>query len=174
MYMSVIHLESMRMTVAVVNALGMHLWQIDFVSAYLNSKLKHTVYMRPLPVFLRRKDKALHLKKMLYGLMQGSHNWWHNLNKAYEKLGYLMSYANSCVKYKQAAGEHIITDNYNDDILGTLTTIEGSRLAKRELGLKLGELNYILGVCFDKNPMTGNISLSQQAYLEHMLECFSF
>ena len=50
-YASVVRLESMRMTVAIAAALGMHIWQVDFVSAYLNSKLEHTVYMKPPPGF---------------------------------------------------------------------------------------------------------------------------
>ena len=83
--------------------------------------------------------------------MQGDHNWWHNLDWAYDKLGYLASCANSCVRYKQVAGEHTIMDNYNNDVLGASSSVEGSELAKRDLGSKfeikdMGELNYILGV----------------------------
>lgn len=53
----------MRMTV--VAALEMHIWQIDFVSTYLNSKLEHIIYIRPLSGFLRGEDNTLYLKKML-------------------------------------------------------------------------------------------------------------
>ena len=167
--------ESMRMTVAVAAALGMHLWQIDFVSAYLNSKLEHTVYMRPPPGFRGGEGKVLHLQKAIYGLMQGGHNWWHNLNRAYNKLGYLASRADGCVRYKRVNNKHTITDNYNDDVLGASTTLEGLKEAKRELGSKfevkdMGELKYILGVCFDRDVTTGDIHLSQRAYLERMLE----
>ena len=57
--------------------------------------------------------------------------------------------------------------------------INGSRAAKQELGLKfevkdMGELQYILGVRFNRDPATGNIHLSQRAYLEQMLERFGF
>lgn len=178
-YTSIVCLESMRMTVAVTAALGMHLWQVDFVSAYLNSKLEHTVYMRPPAGFCDGEGKALHLQKTLYGLMQGGHNWWHNLDRAYDKLGYLASHANSCVRYKQVGNEHTIMDNYNDDVLGASTTVGRSQAAKKELGSKfeakdMGELQYILGVRFDHDPTTSNIHLSQRAYLERMLERFSF
>ena len=115
----------------------------------------------------------------MYGLMQGGHNWWHNLDRAYDELGYLASHADSCVRYKRVAGEHTITDNYNDDVLGASSTLEGSEVAKRELGSKfeikdMGELNYILGVRVDKNPHARDIYLSQRAYLERMLERFGF
>ena len=167
------------MTVALAASKGMHLSQIDFVSAYLNSKLEHTIYMRPPPGFCGGEGKVLHLKKTLYGLMQGGHNWWYNLDQAYNKLGYLASQADSCIRYKQHSNEHTITANYNDDVLGASTTKEGSQLAKKELGAKfetkdMGELKYILGVCFDQNQATGDIHLSQQLYLEQMLERISF
>ena len=50
---------------------------------------------------------------------------------------------------------------------------------KAELGSKfeikdMGELSYILGVRVDRDPSTGNISLSQRAYLQRMLERFGF
>lgn len=178
-YASVVQLESMRMTVAIAAALGMHVWQVDFTSAYLNSALDHTVYMRPPPGFRGGEGKVLHLKKTLYGLMQGGHNWWNTLDKTYDDLGYLASRANGCVRYKRVGGEHTITDNYNDDVLGASTTSVGAQMAKDELGSKfeikdLGELKYILGVRFDRNPDTGDISLSQCPYLERMLERFGF
>ena len=55
-YASVVCLESMQMMVAVAAVLGMHIWQLDFVSAYLNSKLERTVFMKPPPGFLRGRD----------------------------------------------------------------------------------------------------------------------
>lgn len=90
-----------------------------------------------------------------------------------------MSHADSCVRYKKAAREHTITNNYNNEVLGTSMTLKGSRLVKKELGSKfkvkdMEELNYILSMHFDKDPKTGDISLSQQAYLECMLKCFRF
>ncbi|KAG6863829.1 hypothetical protein C0991_002822 [Blastosporella zonata] len=46
-----VHLESLRMTVTVAAHLGLHMWQVDFVSTFLNSELTHTVYMRVPPGF---------------------------------------------------------------------------------------------------------------------------
>ena len=111
--------------------------------------------------------------------MQGGHNWWYNLDQAYNNLGYLASRADGCVQYKRHGGEHTITDNYNDDVLGASTTEEGAQRAKRELGDKfevkdMGELKYILGVRFDRDQATGDIHLSQRSYLEQMLERFGF
>lgn len=51
------------MTVAIAAALEMHIWQVNFISTYLNSILKHKVYMRPPPGFQEREGKVLHLRK---------------------------------------------------------------------------------------------------------------
>ena len=125
-YASVVCLESMRMSVAIAASLGLELWQIDFVSAYLNSDLEHTMYMRPLPGLQNAGGKVLHLRKTIYGLMQGGCNWWHVLNKVYDALGYLASRADGCVCYKQIGPKHTITNNYNDDVLGVFINQGGS------------------------------------------------
>lgn len=61
------------MAAAVAATLGLHIWQVDFVSAYLNSVLKHTVYMRIPPGFPGGEGKVCLLRKTLYGMMQGRH-----------------------------------------------------------------------------------------------------
>ena len=67
--------------------------------------------------------------------------------------------------YKQVKNEHAIMDNYNDNVLGASTTKTGAIQAKEELGSKfeikdMGELNYILEVCFNCNPATGDIAIT--------------
>lgn len=111
--------------------------------------------------------------------MQGGHNWWNTLDKAYNNLRYLASHADGHIQHKQIHDEHTITNNYNDNVLGASTTPEGAQKAKDKLGSKfeikdMGNLKYILGVRFDRDANMGDISLSQRSYLEWMLERFGF
>ena len=70
-YAAVVRLESLRISAAVAAKLGLHIWQVDFVSAYLNSVPEHTVYMHVPPGFQGGEGKVCRLLKTLYGMMQG-------------------------------------------------------------------------------------------------------
>ncbi len=49
---AVTRLESVRMSAAVAAKLDLVLWQVDFVSAYLNSETKEDIYMRQPPGYV--------------------------------------------------------------------------------------------------------------------------
>lgn len=51
-YAAVVHLESLRMTAAIAAQKRLEIWQVNFVSAYLNSIPKHDIYMCLPPGFL--------------------------------------------------------------------------------------------------------------------------
>jgi len=51
-YAAVARLESFRIVMAVVAQKGLKTWQVDFVSAYLNSPCKYKVYMQIPPGFV--------------------------------------------------------------------------------------------------------------------------
>jgi len=68
-YTSVTRLESIRLVCAIATSLGLRLWQVDFVSAFLNSKNTFEIYMEQLPGFDKGGDKVWLLLKTLYGTM---------------------------------------------------------------------------------------------------------
>ena len=89
-YAAVVRLESLWLTVAVAVQLGLHVWQVNFVSVYLDSIPSHTIYMQVPQGLPGGEGKVYLLLKTLYGLMQGGCKWWHTLDKTYT-LGYMMS-----------------------------------------------------------------------------------
>ena len=94
-------------------------------------------YLHEAPArFLKGGGKSVTPQETLYGLMQGGHNWWYNLDLAYNKLGYLASRADSHVQYKCCNNKHTIMNNYNNDMLGASMTQAGALQAKAELGAK--------------------------------------
>ena len=89
----VTRLESVRMTAAIAAKRDLKLWRIDFVGAFLNSLTKEDIYMKQLEGFVesRFEDHVCKLVHMIYGTMQGAHDWYETLANMYDKLGYTTS-----------------------------------------------------------------------------------
>jgi hypothetical protein len=178
-YASVTRLESVRLICAIATSLGLRLWQVDFVSAFLNSDNTFKVYMEQPPGFEEGGDDDDHvwlLLKTLYGTMQGAHDWARNLECAYEGHGYYTSKADPQVRSCVIDDEITLTSTWTDDILGALSTEKGKMEAKEELArsyeLKdLGTAKFILGMKIERDEK-GDIRLSQRAYCERVLERF--
>jgi hypothetical protein len=158
--------------------MGLRLWQVDFVSAFLNSENAYQVYMEQPPGFEEGGDDDVWLLlKTLYGTMQGAHDWAETLEKTYRGHRYYTSKADPQVRSRLENDELTLTSMWTDDILGASTTEAGETKAKGELRSSyeikdLGTAKFILGMRIDRDPDTGTIRLSQQAYSERILECF--
>ncbi|KAG5721928.1 hypothetical protein E4T56_gene18424 [Termitomyces sp. T112] len=140
------------------------IWQIDFITVYLNSILEFQVFMDLPPGFPGGEGKKLEL-------------WYWTLDAAYRSLGYYTSQADPCVKSRKVDDECTTTDTFNDDIFGTSMTHKGADKAKQELteiyNVKdLGEPSFILDMAIEKDFMTGSMLLSQKAYLRQVLKQF--
>mmetsp|Transcript_17969 Transcript_17969/g.61249 ORF Transcript_17969/g.61249 Transcript_17969/m.61249 type:complete len:398 (-) Transcript_17969:1278-2471(-) len=75
----VIQLTALRIMLAICVQLGLHTFQADFETAFLNAPLEEEIYMR-MPEGLRKfdddgKEKCWKLKKSLYGLKQAPRDW---------------------------------------------------------------------------------------------------
>jgi hypothetical protein len=177
-YASVARLESVRLICAIAASLGLRLWQVDFVSAFLNSDNTFEVYMEQPPGFEEGGDDQVWLLlKTLYGTMQGAHDWARNLERAYEGHGYYTSKADPQVRSRVIEDEITLTSTWTDDILGASSTEKGETEAKEELArsyeLKdLGVARFILGMKIERDDKSGDIRLSQRAYCERVLERF--
>ena len=65
------------------------------------------------------EDYVCKLVHMIYGMMQGAHDWYETLSKTYKGLGYNKSHMDPCVWFKKVDRNYTITDTYTDDIFGT-------------------------------------------------------
>ena len=151
-YASVARLESVRLLCAIAASRRLCLWQVDFVSAFLNSDSSFEVFMEQPKGFEEGGgDYVWKLQKTLYGTMQGAHDWAENLDKTFEGHGYYKWRADPQIRSKVHDDELKITSTWTDDILGASSTVEGERLAKFQLGSSyeikdLGEAKFILGM----------------------------
>ena len=89
-YVSVACLDSIWLICAIAVSQGLRLWQVDFVSAFLNSDSLFDIYMEQSKGFEKGGDNCIQkLQKILYGTIQGTYNWTKNLDQAFEDHGYL-------------------------------------------------------------------------------------
>lgn len=167
------------MVAAIAASSGLHLWPVDIIAAFLYSTNKFTTYMRQPPGFVAQgeENKVLQVVKTLYGMMQGSYDFQREMSGSYESLGYYKSSADPCVHSRVIDQEYTITSTYTDDIFGASSTKEGAQRSKEEIEAcfeikDVGDLGYILGIRVEKDKSTGAISLSQEAYLQRVLERF--
>jgi len=114
---------------------------------------------------------------MLYGTMQGAHNWAENLDKTFERHGYYKSCADPQIHSGVINEELTLTSTWTNDILGASSTIEGKEKAKAKLSSSykikdLGEVTFILGMQITQND-NSDVTLSQKAYAQHMLNRFN-
>ena len=64
------------------------------------------------------EDHVCKLIHTIYGTMQGTHDWYKTLTETYNKLGYVTSRADPCVRYKREDNGYTLTDTYMDDVRG--------------------------------------------------------
>jgi hypothetical protein len=91
---------------------------------------------------------------MIYGTIQGAHNWYETLSKTYKDLGYTNLHVDPCVWFKKENGNYTITDTYTDNVFGASNNNEEEEIRVQQ-DLKLG-----------------TIQLIQHPYWEHILNCF--
>jgi len=177
-YVSVAWLESVCLVCAIAASRQLRLWQIDFVSAFLNSDNTYDIYVEQPKGFKKGGDDHVwKLQKTLYGTMQGAHDWAKNLDKTFQGHGYYKLCADPQIQSRVNNDELTLTSTWTDDVLRASSTIKGEQLAKFQLGSSykikdLGKARLILGMHIDRNPQ-GDITLLQQAYCERLLKWFN-
>src|SRR6266508_338599 len=136
MWAGVTRLESVRMMATIAAKYDLKLWRIDFIGAYLNSLTKEDIYMKQPEGFVELgfEDYVCKLIHTIYGTMQGAYDWYETLSAMYDKLGYITSQADPCVKYKHEGNGYTLTDTYTNDVFGASKTDEEIEKRKNEMG----------------------------------------
>jgi hypothetical protein len=109
---------SVRAVFAIAAILNLNVYQIDFVTAYLNGTLKHDIFMK-VPEGLNINDGfILKLRKSLYGLKQSGLMWYETLHNYLILRGFRSLVSDPCVYIWSPKKEvFIIFAVYVDDCL---------------------------------------------------------
>lgn len=175
------HPVSVRALVALSAMKGWKLTTSDVRTAYLNAELEKPVYMTPPPGFERDDGKVMKLKKCLYGLKISAKRWHETFVARIKAFGFTAVTSDNCMFKIERAGRDgkiktlvalIVVDN-------CLMATDDEEL--RQDFLKFlreeytvtddGELDYFLGVGFDKQQ-DGSWVATQTAYIERCVDKF--
>ena len=147
---------------------------------FLNGNLTEDVYMTQPEGFVNPKHvgKICKLQKSIYGLKQASRSWNMRFDEVVKAFGFVKNVEESCV-YKKVSGSAVVfLVLYVDDILligNDIPMLEAVKSSLRKsFSMKdLGEAAYILGIKIYRDRSKRLIGLSQDAYIDKILNRFN-
>src|ERR1700742_2845921 len=93
---------------------------LDITTAFLNGQLDDTTYMKAPPMFEKYtpQGKRLYcmLLKAIYGLKQGSRQWYLKLSEVMQDLGFKKVRSEPCVYVFLCGDDQVIVPSYVDDL----------------------------------------------------------
>ena len=178
-------LASSHVLIAMANQLQLTLHQVDIKGAYLNGVLREDkiLYTQHPPSY-KAPDagkRVLRLQKALYGLKQAGRRWYQTFSSILSSLGFTQCSVDQAVYHKTgaAAGDLIVIAVHVDDC--TIAASQPRLVEDFKTGLSkhvevtdLGELHWMLGIEVKRDRAAGKIHLSQQAYIDSILNRFNF
>lgn len=165
-----------RSAIAIAAAKGWRIDHMDVDTAFLNAPMDEEVYIStPLGA---AGSGPRRLQKSLYGTKQAQRNWNSQLNEYLISSGFKPSAADPCLYVRTGKGGKItMVVIYVDDILITGDDNAGIEVFKTQISQRfkmkdLGQLHWFLGIKVSRDEKTGDITMTQQAYIEDILERF--
>ncbi|TMC16799.1 MAG: hypothetical protein E6J34_19505, partial [Chloroflexi bacterium] len=175
----VVKAASIRILFAIAFILQLLIFQFDFETAFLNTKIDHEVYVEQPPYLevRNRRDWVYLLNKALYGLKQSPLLWSNDLKDALIEIGFEQSIADESIFVYDKNGFYIIIAVYVDDILALAKTHDEIQFVYKSLSQKfklrnLGPVKKFLGLDIYRPTPTGPVYLSQSTYARKMLHKF--
>ena len=162
---------------AVLAIAQMHGWPVhavDVVQAYLNSVLKHQLYMYPPKGSGIPDRKVLRILKGLYGLKQSGRKWNQELDKFLQGLGFMPAESAPCVYMQGTGTSKVIVLVYVDNTLITSPSLDLVKEIKRKMSQRWkiqdsGNVKNFLGIKISQNSEHKVMEMDQHAYIEQML-----
>jgi hypothetical protein len=153
---------------------------MDVKMAFLNGNLIEDVYMTQPEGFVDPKyaGKLCKPEKSIYGLKQASRSWNLHFDEVVRGFGFIKNVEEHCV-YKKVSGSAVLfLVLYVDGILligNEISMLEAikSSLRKSSSMKDLGEAAYILGIEIYSDRSQRLIGLSQDAYIDKILNRFN-
>jgi hypothetical protein len=124
---------------------------------------------------------CMKLLMSLYGTMQGGSNWWMDLDIAYTVIDFKHAHANQSVcLHLIENGDHTeysVACTYTDNVVGISSNNHAGESAQNDIGSQYkttgSDANLVLGICLEINKEAGTIHLSQEAYINCILEHYN-
>ena len=171
--------DSFRIIMALVAHYDLELHQMDVKTTFLNGDLEEDVYMDQ-PVGFAEEGKehmVCKLKRSIYGLKQASRQWYLKFNDTIVSFGFKENTVDRCIYLKVSGSKFIFLILYVDDILLATNDLgllsETKRFLSNNFEMKdMGEAYYVIGIEIFRDRSQGLLGLSQNAYINKVLERF--
>jgi len=185
-YAPVAHMNSLRVFLSLVAAFNLECIHVDFVTAFLNSDLEETLYLRPPPGFNDVQDRlhvpvghVLPLKKAIYGLKQSNYLWNVNVVRTItQTAGFtqLVSDKSHFVRWINSSPQFILL--YVDDCVIAADCSESLQLIYELLNSdyqcnNLGDVHWLLGFQISRDKAARTISINQTQFISDMVARFA-
>jgi hypothetical protein len=170
-------MKSIKLLLSIASHYKMQMKQLDYSTAFLNAPLRETVYLKIPPGIPHLPGEVWKLNKALYGLKQAPMEWNTEVDTYLKTIGYTATAADPCIYVKKTTTSRIILCLYVDDTIVLYNDIDEkqwlkdkSRISNKYEIKDLGDCEWILNMKVTRNAATGEITLSQSAYIDKMLE----
>jgi hypothetical protein len=176
----VVMLKSVQILLAITAYFDYQIWQMDVKMAFLNENLTKDVYMTQPKGFVDPKHagKKCKLQNSIYGLKQASQSWNLRFDEVVKGFGFIKNVEEPCVCKEVSGSADVFLVLHVDDILlikNDIPMMEGVKfsLKKSFLMKDLGHVAYILGIKIYRDRSKRLIGLSQDAYINKILNRFN-
>jgi len=174
-------MSSIRVILGLVATLDLELEQMDVKTAFLHGDLEEEIYMEQPEGFIEKGKESYvcKLKKSLYGLKQAPRQWYKKFESVMVQQGYKKTTSDHCVfVQKFSDNDFIILLLYVDDMLIVglnslrIQNLKGE-LSKSFAMKDLGPAKQILGIRITRDRKCKKLWLSQEKYIEKVLQRFN-
>ncbi|KAL4310044.1 hypothetical protein GQ457_01G035740 [Hibiscus cannabinus] len=171
--------DSLRIVLALVTQFDLELQQMDVKTAFLNGDLEEEVYMKQPEGFSSSDGENLvcKLKKSIYGLKQASRQWYLKFHEVISSFGFVENIMDQCIYQKVSGSKICFLILYVDDILlatndrGMLHEVK--QFLSKNFDMKdMGDASYVIGIKIHRDRHKGILGLSQETYINKVLERF--
>jgi len=177
----VVKMSSIRVVLGLAAVLDLEIEQLDVKTAFLHGELEEEIYMEQPEGFKvpGKEDLVCRLKKSLYGLKQAPRQWYKKFDSFLVDHNFKKTKNDHCVFIKRyESGDFRILLLYVDDML--IVGQDRNKIAalKKDLGESfamkdLGQARQILGMKITRDRPKKLLWLSQERYVERVLERFN-
>ncbi|KAJ9516293.1 hypothetical protein QJQ45_001095 [Haematococcus lacustris] len=170
-----------RLIFALAVQRGWGLWQIDFKTAFLNSKLTDSdpqIFVEQPEGYEVGRGLVCQLQRTVYGLKQAPRAWYMCLREQLEQIGFRASAADpSLFSLRTSSGSAVHMLVYVDDCILASADEAAVQEVKQQLQQAfdvhdLGQAADFLGMRIAFDRAAGILRLTQQQYIEQLLQRF--
>ena len=148
-------------------------------TTFLNGDLEEEVYMKQPEGFSSNDGEHLvcRLRKSIYGLKQASRQWYLKFHDVISSFDFEENIMDQCIYHKVSGSKICFFILYVDDILlatndkGLLYEVK--QFLSKSFDIKdIGEASYVIGIKIYRDRPRGILGLSQETYINKVLERF--